>query len=275
MYQLESGQITSWRRHSNSQYANYFPGAISAMCPFCSATASFSFSHWHKALHGYALANVHCPVCNDKVRFMLMDHDPTKEQLVEEATLWSHPTPDLREPIADIEALGDIDPRLQGAYESTITILNSGELNATAILARRSLDGMLDSILSEDYRSESLEVKLRQVIETRDFLEPLNWLAETLNESSKVGKGYELTDSPDKELANDMIDLMNLLTEYLFLMPHRAEKFHTRILPKVVEEQPEEKVEPPQQPEDNGDYGLEDGADFEIVASDELEEEST
>lgn len=254
MHGIDKSQIVSWRRQKNSHYANYFPGAINTNCPHCSALVSFSFSNWHKALHGFSLARVGCPACSEKVRFMLVDHDPAQQELNEESTLWVNPSPHMKEPLKNLQPMDELDIRLIHAYESTIKVYNSGEWNATAILARRFIDDLFANFLPEDYRNASLDEKFEALTQVRDFSSPLHLLAESVAENGDLGKYLELQVEPDQDAVTKMIDMMNMLIEYLFLLPNRAASFRQEAFPQ-----------PAELPEEN--YDLKEVGPFEIRGS--------
>ncbi len=227
MHVLKKEQISSWKRQKGGYNDNYFPGAINSNCPHCNALVSFSFTHWHKAPHGVAMGRTPCPSCDRITRFFLLDYDPTTQDFSENTSLWIYPPVKLQDVIPDMDDTPEICQQLVKAYASTISVFNSGEWNATAILIRRFLDGLLENGLGEPPSNLSLEEGLAKLAQNRDLSQPIRELTGAISDSD-IAELLSLEDEPDKESAELMIELMNLLVTYLYIMPRRAQKLHEK-----------------------------------------------
>ncbi len=227
MHKLEVEQVTSWKKQKGNYQENYYPGAISSHCPHCAAMVSYSFSHWHKALHGLAVGKTNCPSCSENVRFILLDYEPTAQAFDEDTSLWIYPPLTVNQGLLDIKKVEELDEKLIGAYQSTINVFNSGEWNATGILIRRFLDGMNKATLGSDYVDEDLDKQLQAMIKNRDLSRPITKMAETVS-NGLAKKFFNLEIESTKECASLMVDFTELLVEYLYIIPMRAEALHRR-----------------------------------------------
>lgn len=227
MHQLKKEQITSWKQQKGGYHDSYFPGAISSNCPHCTALVSFSFTHWHKALHGVAVGKTNCPSCNDTVRLILLDYDPTAQSFDEPTSLWIYPPLTTQQRLEGIDNTNDLDDKLISAYHSTINVFNTGEWNATAILIRRFLDGMIKENLGDQYVEAELENQLNALIQSNDLSRPIAKMAETVS-NGMVKKFFNLEIETNKHCASLMIEFINLLVEYLYIIPMRAETLYEK-----------------------------------------------
>ena len=225
MHKLQVEQVTSWKKQKGGYQENYYPGAISSHCPHCAAMVSYSFSHWHKALHGLAVGKTHCPSCSENVRFILLDYEPTAQAFDEDTSLWIYPPLSVQQGLVDIQMVEELDDKLISAYESTINVFNSGEWNATAILIRRFLDGINKATLGADYVDEDLDKQLQAVIKNKDLSRPITKMAETVS-NGMAKKFFNLEVESTKACSSLMIEFTELLVEYLYIIPMRAEALH-------------------------------------------------
>ncbi len=237
MHALKKEQVSSWKRQKGGYNDNYFPGAINSNCPHCNSLVSFSFTHWHKAPHGVAVGKTNCPSCDKTTRFFLLDYDPTTQDFSDTTSLWIYPPVKLQDVIPDMDDTPEICQQLVKAYSSTISVFNSGEWNATAILIRRFLDGLLENGLGKPASDLSLEEALAELARNRDLSRPIEELTRAISDSD-MGELLSLEDEPDKQSAELMIELMNLLVTYLYIMPRRAQKLHEKAMRMARKEAP-------------------------------------
>ncbi|HBS27279.1 MAG TPA: hypothetical protein DD827_09190 [Gammaproteobacteria bacterium] len=161
------------------------------------------------------------------MRFILLDYEPTAQAFDEDTSLWIYPPLTVQQGLVDIQMVEELDDKLISAYQSTINVFNSGEWNATAILIRRFLDGINKATLGADYVDEDLDKQLQAVIKNKDLSRPITKMAETVS-NGMAKKCFNLEVESTKESSSLMIEFTELLVEYLYIIPMRAEALHQR-----------------------------------------------
>ncbi len=223
MFQIQENQIATWRPRKSASRQLFFPGAIDVICPACGRQVSFAFRNWHQAPNGLFQAHVPCPACQESARFIILDQDPTKRALDDEATLWMHPSPKIREAISDTSSIKTFSPQLLDAYLSTVKVFNTKEWNATAILARRLLQGITRCILPESDHHLPLQQQMDKLPDARNLTTPIHDIAEVLGENGRLGRYFELQEVPDEASAIEMLNMIDCLLQQLFVTPGKIE----------------------------------------------------
>lgn len=237
MFQVREGQIAIWRSRKSAGRQLFFPGAIDVICPACGRQVSFTFRNWHQAPKGLFHAHVPCPACQEPARFMILDQDPVKRGLGVDATLWMHPSPKIREPISDTSAISAFSDPLLEAYLSTVKVFNTREWNATAILARRLLQGVVHSVLPESDHHLTLQQQMDKLPDVQDLTAPIHDLAEALGEKGSLGPYFELKIVPDEYHATQMLNLIDCMLQQLFVTPGKINAVTTGRQPQPEPEE--------------------------------------
>ena len=109
-----------------------------------------------------------------------------------------------------------------GYLEEGLRCFNSG-CNVAAVLllgvAAESVFRGLCTVVSTSLKS----AKEKQVAA------PIMSLADALREGGNLGAHFDLEREPTKEVAEEMLDLLDDFIEYLFLLPHKIEELKNRI----------------------------------------------
>ncbi|RKY63515.1 MAG: hypothetical protein DRQ02_12530 [Candidatus Latescibacterota bacterium] len=228
MYEIKNAQIPSWYVVGQTS----FPKSIDINCPHCLRIVTFSVPHqnmWHNAGFNCFTQQLSCPRCRKTVRFILIDHVGKQSSLSQNATLWMFPSPNQKQPLDGIKEIDGFNDPLLRAYESLINVFNSGEWSATAVLARRLLEGITLHILGESCKNEPLARRLSKLPESTDLAKPILSLSDAIRKGGNLGAHFDLEKEPDSTVARLMVDLIEDLIEYLFILPKRIDALHNRI----------------------------------------------
>lgn len=128
-----------------------------------------------------------------------------------------------------MKGLDQIPPEIRKAYVSTVNVYNTKEWSATAMLCRRVLEGIVKHLLPEDERDAPLAQQLRSLGAKVDLAKPLTGLADALRQGGNLGAHFDLTVEPGQEMASKMVDLLEYLIEYLFILPGNVESLRRRV----------------------------------------------
>ncbi|AKG36185.1 hypothetical protein VK70_17800 [Paenibacillus durus ATCC 35681] len=146
-----------------------------------------------------------------------------------EGILYISPGSNRRKPIKGIESYPEFNKGLVRAYNSTINVFNLGEWTATSILCRRLLEGITKSILPETEQYRPLARQLEILPNKVDLDKPILTLAHAIRIGGNLGAHFDLEKEPNYETSKYMVDLLEYLIEYLFILPHRIKELNEHI----------------------------------------------
>lgn len=225
MFELKDKDVAVWTNNNGRT----FPSAIDVTCPHCSRMVTFSTDKWISASAGCFMANLTCPACPGRVRFLMVDHMGDGHSLKDEETLWMLAASNQKAPIEAIYTIDEFEGSLLRAYESIINVYNTGEWTATAVLARRLLEGITLEVLGENCKNDSLSKRLSKLPESRDLSKPISSLSDAIRKGGNLGAHFDLEKEPDQTVATLMVELIEDLIEYLFVLPKRIDELHNKI----------------------------------------------
>jgi hypothetical protein len=170
----------------------------------------------------------HCPACQQNVTFIYITDK--KEQINKYfGHLFIYPGDEIRHPLKGIEDAENLQRGIKNAYFSTINVLNSREWNATSVLCRRVLEGITKSFIPEDLKNRTLAAQLNELPKHIDLSEPILTLADAIRKGGNLGAHFDTDKEPNDEVAGLMVDVLDYLIEYLFILPNRIKNLHDKI----------------------------------------------
>jgi len=225
MYELSNQHIANWRKENGV----FVPNAIDVGCPHCTRLVSFAVPTWHQAVQNIRIAPVRCPGCNDLSIFFLINYRGQVGTLADGERLFIDRNPSGKVPMPEILDNEEIGDALKRAYSSTITVFNSGEWNATAVLTRRLLEGITKSLLEEKQQSLPLAKQIELLPTVKDLNAPITTIADAIRKGGNLGAHFDLEKEPNREVAELMVELAEELIEYFFVLPERIQQLHETI----------------------------------------------
>lgn len=223
MHRLDKSDI----RGSSQSGALIAPTAINAVCPSCSTKVTFSFIKVSEGPQYSIAGNGRCPNCSTVASFWCLNpsDDPTKIQL------YMHPTPPHF--ISLPEGVDDLEPSLRRSLEGAIQSYNAGIYTSTAVMGRRTLEGLFKSLLPKDKQNLNLFNMIKEVRDHKDLSEPLETLSNAIRAGGNLGAHFDAEREPDQAMAKNIIDLLIYLISYLYILPRQIEA-----LERLVEAEP-------------------------------------
>ncbi|WP_162052946.1 DUF4145 domain-containing protein [Pontibacter pamirensis] len=202
------------------------PTSVDTTCPHCRRKVNYHIE-WNTQLNtAVNHANSHCPACQGQVRFVQII-DKAADTTILSGELYIHPGAELRHPLEDADTY--MTDGLARAYFSTINVLNAQEWTATSVLCRRVLEGITKSKLPNDKNNKPLANQLKALPDHMDFSKPILTLADAIRKGGNLGAHFDLEKEPNEEISQLMVDLLDYLIEYLFILPSRIESLHDKI----------------------------------------------
>ena len=145
----------------------------------------------------------------------------------EVALLLIYPTPRIiREPIV---AADKMNPALARSYQSALAAYNVGLWTACASSCRRTLEGLVKSLLGEEHSKEPLFQQMKSLPEKVNLAEPLIILADNLRKGGNIASHFDLEKEPDQHVAEAMVDLLDYFMEYVFVLKEKAQELEKRL----------------------------------------------
>lgn len=118
----------------------------------------------------------------------------------------------------------DIPEALQKAFVSTIDAFNSRNYAATAVCARRTLEGIFKYLVTEEKRKAPLVKLIEHVKNEIDLAAPLTSLSHAIRDGGNLGAHFDMETEPDEALARHMVELLDYLISYLYVLPKEIKK---------------------------------------------------
>ena len=222
MHQIALVFVAQWQQVNSK----WIPQSIDIHCPFCGRQVTFTLGEFNlDGKRNTMAATAQCPGCHQKVRFWAIDPRPFGDTEGRECqALCVYPKPTLnREPM---EGLDKIPSEIGKAYASTVNVYNAGEWTATAVLCRRVLEGIAKALLPEAKQNKPLAQQLNDLPTEVDLAKPITSLADALRKGGNLGAHFDLSKEPDEATASQMVDLLEYLMEYLFVLPADVDSLH-------------------------------------------------
>lgn len=224
---ISEQDIKKWQTRNGNMI---FPSIINVNCAHCGRLQVFNVSSWtpHQKAANYIV--VKCAVCDKVIIFFYVDLCPAENETIQ-GTLYMYPNSNLsqeRRPKDDILQLGDDWERVKKAYVSAIDVYNAGVWPATLGECRRTLEGISKKLVTDDNISK-LHKRIEMLPQRHDLQKPILDLAFLVKEGGNLGAHFDNEKDPDQELATMMLDLLEYLIEYLFVLPARIDSIRTKV----------------------------------------------
>jgi hypothetical protein len=226
MYILSLSTVPEWINWDNK----WIPKSCDTICPHCGRLVNLPLErHNWDHLRETVSATARCPGCGKTTFFWIVKpgdgRDSTKRGC---ELLCIYPRPRVtREPIVSPEKLSNT--ALARAYQSAISAYNAGLWDACATSCRKTLEGLVHSLLPPDKRKGSLFEQLRTLPDNVNLSEPLILIADSLRKGGNIGAHFDLEKSPEQTVAALMLDLLDYFMEYLYVLKEQAQELEKKL----------------------------------------------
>lgn len=227
MYRIPASAVVKWMKGPSDVHV---PRALDLVCPQCRKAVTFTTSTvWDtQSIKGMPV-NLRCPRCGGTVTLIRLG-GPSNVA----ARLYIDAEDPARQPVADLDLVPDdvISPALKKAYQSALNVLAIGEAEATAASCRRVLEGILRKVLPEDVTTTNLARRIQALTSQHEALaRPLIELSDSLREGgNSLGAHFSDETETTIEDAARMVDLLDYLMTYLFVLPQQIHRFRSEVL---------------------------------------------
>ena len=224
MNQLYDSHVATW----TNQNGAYLPLAIDLSCHSCARTITFANLKWQNCAHNLQITACKCPACPKLSTFLLFRNAAGEQRIGKHGELYVKETPSNKTAKPEILASKEISDSLRRAYLSATNVYNSQEWVATSVLSRRLLEGVTKSVAPEN-SSKSLNDQIKKLAEKKDLDKPITLIADAVRKGGNLGAHFDLEKEPTPEVARLMLELVEELLEYFFVLPERITDLHDEI----------------------------------------------
>jgi len=225
MHTLSLQDVVQWTTIEN----RWAPSSVAIHCPYCGRLAAITLGEYSLDKPRNTISAIGmCPACRKTARLWVLDPgfstDPRNRTFLE---LCICPTPSNN--LKPMSGVDKIPSEIGREYASAINVFNAGEWNAAAICCRRVLEAVVQNLLPKDCLKGSLSEQLGSLQSNVDLTKPLTSLADALRKGGNLGAHFNLEREPDQATARQMLDFVEYLMGYLYVLPGDVESFHNDI----------------------------------------------
>jgi hypothetical protein len=227
MRRINPGSVNSYIRYGNVK----IPKSIQSECPQCRNITEFMINANFQSSKNGLLTESSCPTCKKSTVFIIMTKDGQDEQN-EHADTYIYDIQASKHLINHLESLPNIPKDLIRAYRSAINVFESRENSATAVMSKRVIESILKHFLKEKSKGQPLSQQLEILPNQVDLAKPIQSLSHLLATDGSLHRMLELENEMDYETTALLMDLLESLIEYLFVLPGKIEVTHNKIAKK-------------------------------------------
>jgi hypothetical protein len=224
MRKINPGSVSSYIRYGNLK----IPKSIQSECPQCRNITEFMINANFQSSKNGLLTESSCPTCKKSTVFIIM----TKDEENEHADTYIYDIQASKHLINHLESLPNIPKDLIRAYRSSINVFESRENSATAVMSKRVIESILKHFLKEKSKGQPLSQQLEILPNQVDLAKPIQSLSHLLATDGSLHRMLELETEMDYETTALLMDLLESLIEYLFVLPGKIEVTHNKIAKK-------------------------------------------
>lgn len=226
MRRINPGSVNSYIRYGNLK----IPKSIQSECPQCRNITEFMINANFQSSKNGLLTESSCPTCKKSTVFIIMTKDGQDEQ--EHADTYIYDIQASKHLINHLESLPNIPKDLIRAYRSAINVFETRENSATAVMSKRVIESILKHFLREKSKGQPLSQQLEILPNQVDLAKPIQSLSHLLATDGSLHRMLELESDMDYETTALLMDLLESLIEYLFVLPGKIEVTHNKIAKK-------------------------------------------
>lgn len=214
----------------SSKVANILlPSSVDWFCPHCHRKVNFKME-WliSNTQNPVLFCNSSCSGCRKTAIFIYLGYNESQLN-PREGELYIYPEPHTRTHLDGISGSIKFNDGLKQAYDSAINVYNVGEWTATSVLCRRLLEGITKDLLPEEKQNLTLAKQLEELPKHIDLQKPLLTLSDTIRKGGNLGAHFDLEKIPDENISTLMMDLLEYLIEYIYILPNRIDDLEKKV----------------------------------------------
>jgi Domain of unknown function (DUF4145) len=214
MQRIPQNAIVGWSGIGQLQFA----GHISTRCPFCGVLATFSAHSPSPDINNHAVGtSATCPKCKATFRLFNVRHANLTD-------VYMYPA--AHETYQSVSIDADFPDPLKRSFQAALDAFDAGNYPATAVTAGRTLEGIFKYLVPPAQRGQKL-AKLIDAVVASDLAQSIRDLGHALRDGRNIAAHFDLEAEPNKDLARHMIELLDYLISYLYVLPKRIDNLRS------------------------------------------------
>ncbi|MBL0909078.1 DUF4145 domain-containing protein [Pectobacterium carotovorum] len=244
MQEITETSVKKWTRYEQGtahrvMRGPFVPETISTECPNCEERGLFKLTNYSLDASRFAIsASSECPGCESKAHFWMFVDDVELEPSIswekKDRTdkkpnyIYMHPTI-KKNYYQHPQFHDDIPKALSRSFLSTVDSLNSKNYPATAVGARRTLEGIFKYLVPEESRKQPLFKLIEIAKENHDMMKPLSSLSHAIRDGGNSGAHFDEDREPDEIIAKQMVELLEYLITYFYVLPKEIKNLESSL----------------------------------------------
>ncbi|MBJ2320698.1 DUF4145 domain-containing protein [Pseudomonas fluorescens] len=214
MESISFAMVRQWGNNGGYRY----PKSISQMCPFCCDLVTYSTAvSYHDTATTSIGLRASCPSCSEFVSFWSVKSQASNENDGNPAEVFMYPR--SRPSLLVTDFPESVPVAIRRSFESTSTSFMTKNYPATAVMARRTLEGIFKYLLPEANRKGSLATLIKQAMAQHNLAAPLSTLSHAIRDGGNLGAHFDEENEPTELMAQQMVELLKYLISYLYVLP--------------------------------------------------------
>lgn len=235
MQAIDPKRVAAW--HLEGEL--WVPKSVDTVCPFCNHPSNLvtdSYSH-HRANNTMGMLG-RCVRCSQQSNLWAVGLKTRQQAPNWCKQIWMLPKPSAREIVVSAESLPT---GIFNAYKEAVGCFNAGFWRATVTECNRALEGITqDKFEKEERKNLQLSPENRDLPQFKLF-EPILKLAKVVRLLRQYSAHYHATKEPDREAAEEVLDLTEYLIKYFYVLPLKTDTLEAKIneLDSLEQQEPE------------------------------------
>lgn len=222
---MENIPFSAVRQWSKTSQNYRYPASVNQICPHCGDLVTFTtaVASNDSSTKSISLRSA-CPSCHDYVSFWAVR---TEESGGEPVEFFMYPKSKPVLLAADFPE--SVPLAIRKSFDSAASSFITKNYPATAVMARRTLEGIFKYLLPEDERGGNLAGSINKVMKGHDLAAPLSTLAHAIRGGGNLGAHFDEENEPTEAMAMQMVELLRYLISYLYVLPNQIQELETSL----------------------------------------------
>ncbi len=230
MQRVSKGQVSRWVLHSDG---GHLPEMVSVSCPHCLTHSQFEFEYSQPSAYHYMWCGQStCPACREEVYIFCIgvENDLERTEVVPKNIFLYPPGKGTRVPRS---FSGGVPEELNEKYKKAIGRFNNQGHHAAFETCVDLVPQIVFKILREPPReSPTFESLLEKVHEDSELFNLVQVLQRVFDNQQSQNLFEGLSFEAAEVRASKMIDLIELLLEYFFVLPNKISELQADLDPE-------------------------------------------
>jgi hypothetical protein len=196
----------------------WYPVALDVVCGYCDRTVTVTAVQRQDNMGLVSTFGGQCPGCKQMLRFFVLNQESTSR---ENLHIMMCPASKVdRQPLQGVQYIPE---GVRRSYFNTLNSYKSSNWVATAVMVRRTLEGLVKDVLGDKAKKLPLAKGLDEIPRYADLAGKVLEPAHILRQGGNLGAHYDEEREPTEEVARSMFSFLEYLLEFVYVLPHKSQ----------------------------------------------------